>query len=670
MATLGTLSAGALFVDNFAGGGGTSTGIEMAIGRAVDIAINHDMHAVAMHTINHPGTQHYCENVFDINPVMATGGRPVALAWFSPDCTHFSRAKGSKPVKREIRGLAWIVLRWALAVRPQVMMLENVMEFPTWGPLLTDANGDLFPDPSRIGETFQAFLGILTTGISPEHPALAEACEFLDIDPASTQAKWLANGLGYKVEYKVLKAYEFGAPTVRKRFFMIMRSDGRAIQWPAPTHGDPKSADVRSGKLLPWLRAADCIDWSIPCHSIFGRKRPLAENTQKRIARGLQKFVINDPEPFIIKCNHSAAGYDAFRGQSLFEPLHTVTGRNGYAIVTPHLTKFRGDATGSNITDPVPTITAGTSVRPGGNGHALGLVEAMAVPFIAGNGGSAYQAKPRAVNVPMHTIMKESRACVITPVIARQFGRSTGHKIDEPLATITAGGSGKCQLITPTLIEIGYGEREGQAPRAPGLDRPLGTVVSGGMKHALVAAHLTKHFGGNDQGSGVAMFDPLDTITTKDHHSLVASHMVKLRRTGDCQSVKTPMPTITAGGLHVGEVRTQLEVMTNDTEFPMEDAVVEFLHQYCGEDCSNVVEIDGEYYRIVDIGMRMLQPHELFKAQGFPENYVIDRDVNGNKYPKNKQVARCGNAVPPQFAEALVRANLPEYCSQVNTEAA
>lgn len=668
---IGASIKGGLFIDNFAGGGGTSTGIEAAIGRAVDVAINHDTHAIAMHSINHPGTQHYCENVFDINPVVATGGKPVALVWLSPDCTHFSRAKGSKPVKKEIRGLAWVGLRWGLAVRPKVMMLENVPEFPSWGPLLTDADGNQYPDPAHTGETFQAFVGILTTGIDSAHPALREACEFLGIDPDSSQAKWLANGLGYKVEYRVLKAFEYGAPTIRKRFFMIMRCDGKKISWPEPTHGDPKSIEVKSGQRLPWRTAADCINWDYECPSIFGRRKELAENTKKRIARGMQKYVINDPDPFIIKCNHSAAGYDAFRGQSLFQPVQTLTRKNGYAIIMPHITKFRAGATGAAISSPLPTITAGTSVRPGGNGHAMGIVEAAVAPIIAGNGGSAYQAKPRSANLPLHTVMKESRACVITPVIARQFGNSIGHKVSEPLATITAGGSGKCQLISPTLIEIGYGERKGQQPRAPGINQPLGTVVSGGTKHAMVTAYLAKNFGGNYSGPGVAMNEPVHTVTATDHHSLVTSQIVILRRNGDCQPLNHPLPTVTAGGLHTGEVRTHLEAITaNDPVFPMEERVLEFLREYLGEDATNIIEINGELYKIVDIGMRMLQPDELYRAQGFPEGYIIDRDLDGNKFPKSKQVARCGNAVPPQFSEALVRANLPEYCVNRQTDAA
>ncbi|EEW7581509.1 DNA cytosine methyltransferase [Escherichia coli] len=514
-----------IIVDNFAGGGGASTGIELAIGRSVDIAINHDLNAVAMHTTNHPDTLHYCESVFDVDPATVTAGKPVGLAWFSPDCRHFSKAKGSKPVEKEIRGLAWIVIRWALSVRPRVMMLENVEEFKTWGPLLVE---EMRPDPARAGETFEAFCGMLSCGIPAYHPALAECCEFLDILPDSQQAQQLINGLGYNVDYREMRACDYGAPTIRKRFFMVMRCDGVPVRWPAATHGDPKSPAVQTGSLAPWRTAAECIDWSISAPSIFGRKKQLAENTLKRIARGIQRFVLDNPTPFIVKCNHTTTKgkYDCFRGQSLAYPLQTITKTHGYAVAVPHLTKFRTGATGQEVTEPLPTITAGTSKRPGGNGHALGMVEAA-----------------------------------LTPFIARQFGASVGHAVDEPSATVTAGGGGKSQLVTPTLIQMGYDEHRAQ--------------------------------------------------------------------------------------------------LTAD-----------FLREYCGEDCTGLVTVDGITYRIVDIGMRMLQPHELYRAQGFPEWYIIDRDYRGVKYAKDKQVARCGNAVPPPFAEALVRANLPEMCVTRGSEAA
>ncbi|WP_116330016.1 DNA cytosine methyltransferase [Enterobacter hormaechei] len=646
-----------IIVDNFAGGGGASTGIELATGRSVDIAINHDPNAVAMHTTNHPDTLHYCESVYEVKPKIATAGRPVGLAWFSPDCRHFSKAKGAKPVEKAIRGLAWVVLRWGLDVKPRVMKLENVEEFKTWGPLLA---GEMRPDPARAGETFEAFIGMLTTGISADHPALAECCEFLKISLDSEEAARLVKGLGYIVEYRELRACDFGAPTIRKRFFMVMRCDGKPIVWPEPTHGDPKSPAVKAGKLAPWRTAAECIDWSIGAPSIFDRKKPLAENTMKRIARGIQRFVLDNPAPFIVKCNHTTTKgkYDCFRGQALEEPLQTITKTHGYAIAVPHLTKFRTGATGQPVTEPLPMVTAGTSRRPGGNGHALGLVEAALAPFIA-----------------------------------RQFGASIGHGADEPSATITAGGGGKSQLVMPTLIQMGYGERPGQEPRVPGLHKPLGTVVAGGGKFGLVAANLVKHYGGNYQGAGVSMDEPMHSVTTVDHHAVVAahlmvnntghpggevgqpthtittgnhhaavtSHLVKLRGTcRDGQRTDEPMPTVTAGGTHVGEVKTLLAVDGYD-ELRAQQAL-EFLREYCGPDSTGLVTIEGVVYRIVDIGMRMLQPHELYRAQGFPEWYIIDRDYRGVKYAKDKQVARCGNAVPPPFAEALVRANLPELC--------
>ncbi len=657
-----------IIVDNFAGGGGASTGIELAIGRSVDIAINHDPNAVAMHTTNHPETLHYCESVFDVDPVSATAGHPVGLAWFSPDCRHFSKAKGSKPVEKEIRGLAWIVIRWALAVRPRVMMLENVEEFKTWGPLLA---GEMRPDPDRAGETFKEFIGMLSTGVPADHPALQECCEFLQLAPDSEQVQSLVAGLGYEVDYRELRACDFGAPTIRKRFFMVMRRDGQPIAWPEATHADPKSPAVQACKLAPWRTAAECIDWSIGAPSIFGRKKPLAENTLKRIARGIQRFVLDNPTPFIVKCNHTTTKgkYDCFRGQSLQEPLQTITKTHGYALAVPHLTKFRTGATGQELTDPVPTVTAGTSKRPGGNGHALGLVEAALAPFMAGNGGSAYQAKPRTLEKPAHTILRESRACVVAPVIARQFGNSIGHPVDEPSATVTAGGGGKSQLVVPTLIQMGYGERPGQAPRVLSLDNPVGTVTAGGNKFATVSAFLAKHYGGNYQGAGVAMGEPMHSVTTVDHHAAVTSHLVKLRGTcRDGQRTDDPMPTITAGGTHVGEVKTLLAVEAVDEE--RAQLVLDFLREYCGPATTGLVSIDGVVYRIVDIGMRMLQPHELYRAQGFPDWYIIDRDFRGVKYAKDKQVARCGNAVPPPFAEALVRANLPEMCGAGRSEAA
>lgn len=615
-----------IIVDNFAGGGGASTGIELATGRSVDIAINHDPNAIAMHTTNHPDTLHYCESVFDIDPIAATAGRPVGLAWFSPDCRHFSKAKGSKPVKKEIRGLAWVVVRWALAKKPRVVMLENVEEFKTWGPLITAEDGTEHPDPARAGETFAAFVAMLTTGIDAEHPALQECCEVLGIDINSIDANRLQSGLGYIVDHKELRASDYGAPTIRKRFFMVMRCDGLPVMWPEPTHGDPKLLEVQSGHRKPWRTAAECIDWSIPCPSIFERKKPLAENTLKRIARGIQRFVIDNPMPFIVKCNHTSSktSYDCFRGQALDQPLQTITKTHGYAVVTPHITKFRSGATGQECDEPLPTITAGSSARPGGNGHALGMVEAKLAPFIArigqtGFGGDrmAYEAEK-----PLTTITSKAEHLLVAPIIAREFGNSVGHVVDEPSGTITASGGGKSRLVS---------------------------------------AFLAKHFGGNYTGSGADLNQPAHTVTMVDHHALVTSNLIKLRGTcKDGQQVTQPMPTITAGGLHIGEVRAfLLKYYGNEKEgVSLNDP----LHTVTTNDRFGLVTVEGIDYQIVDIGMRMLQPHELYAAQGFPSWYIIGRDYTGTKYAKDKQVARCGNAVPPPFAEALVRANLPEMC--------
>ena len=407
-----------LIVDNFAGGGGASTGIELATGRSVDIAINHDPAAIAMHRANHPSSKHYCENVWDVDPVEACAGRPVGLAWFSPDCKHFSKAKGGKPVEKAIRGLAWVAIRWAKLVRPRVIILENVEEFTTWGPLIGNR-----PDPTRKGQTFRRFVHALKR-------------------------------YGYCVEWNELRACDYGAPTIRKRFFLIARCDGLPIVWPEPTHGDPSTLFVASGILHPWRTAAEIIDWAIPCPSIYDRKKPLCENTMRRIARGLRKFVLEHPQPYIV------------------------------------------------------------------DDH-----------------------------------------------------------------------------IAPFLIQY-HTEQSGKEVRGQALDKPLMTADSSN-RYGLVAALLIKYYG---QGEGQSLREPLHTITAKDRFGLVI--------------------------------------------------------------------VRGEPYQIIDIGLRMLTPRELFRAQGFPEDYIIDRDADGKHYPKSAQVARCGNAVPPPFAEALVRANLPEMCGEEERESA
>lgn len=546
-----------IVVDNFAGGGGASTGIEMALGRSPEIAINHDPDAISMHTVNHPTTEHYCESVWDIVPRDVVAGRPVGLVWLSPDCKHFSKAKGSTPVSKKIRGLAWVTLRWAATVRPRVIMLENVEEFQTWGPLLIDSEGNARPDPAKKGRTFNSFINALRRQ-------------------------------GYKVEWRELRACDYGTPTIRKRLFLIARRDGAPIVWPKPTHGDPASAEVKAGKLLPWPTAADIIDWSIPCPSIFERKRPLAENTLRRIAKGLERFVINAAEPFIVKCNHTSTRtvYDCFRGQGINEPLQTITQSPGFAVVQPTL-----------------------------------------APFITEFANASHQRNMPA-DEPLRTIcaqVKGGHFALVAPVIARQFGNSVGQSVEDP----------------------------------------LGTVMAKADKSQLVTAFLAKHYTGV---VGAELIQPLPTVTTVDHNALVTSHLVKLR--GTCQHgqpVTDPMPTVTAGGLHIGEVRAfLLKYYGTNIGHPADEPLqtVTTKHRF------GLVTVRGEDYQIVDIGMRMLEPHELFAAQGFPADYVIDHDATGKKFTKTAQVARCGNAVCPPLAAALVRANLPEMCADAQEVAA
>lgn len=588
-----------IFVDNFAGGGGASTGIEIAIGRSVDEAINHDPAAIAMHRANHPETRHWCESVWDVDPRVVAAGRPVALVWLSPDCKHFSKAKGGKPVEKSIRGLAWVGVRWAATVRPRVIMLENVEEFQTWGPLKQDEDCNWYPDSDQKGRTFKSFVNALRR-------------------------------LGYQVEWRELRACDYGAPTIRKRLFLIARCDGQPIVWPEPTHGDPASEEVQNGKLQPWRTAAEIIDWSIPCPSIFERKKPLAENTLRRIARGIERFVLNNPKPFIIKVNHHG---DQFRGQDVDEPLQTVTAKNGWGVVTPFVarigqTGFGGDRLQYEAEQPLTTITTkaehllvsptliqmGYGERPGQEPRVLYLEKPVGTVTAGGNKFGLATAE-----------------LVAVPHITKFRGGATGHDMEEPLHTVTSGA---------------------------GSTRPAGAAHAMGM----VTAFLAKHYGGNYTGPGSGMGEPVSTITTTDHNALVTSHLVKLRGTcKDGQPVTEPMPTITAGGLHIGEVRAFLLKYYGSADNGQK--MDEPLHTITTKDRFGLVTIEGVDYQIIDIGMRMLEPHELYAAQGFPRDYIINGYlVNGKPVTKSDQVARCGNSVAPLIPKALVRANLSEHC--------
>lgn len=543
---------GELIVDNFAGGGGASTGIELATGYSVDIAINHDPEAIKMHKANHPNTKHYCENVWAVDPVKACNGHPVALAWFSPDCKHFSKAKGGKPKDKNIRGLAWVACRWAGLVRPRVIMLENVEEFKTWGPL----NRKHHPIKNKQGETFKKFVQQLTD-------------------------------LGYEVQFKELVAADYGAPTMRKRFFMIARCDGKSIVWPEPTHAPADSEAVKAGLLKPYVGAYTQIDFSRPCPSIFDTSeeikekygiravRPLAKKTMDRIARGLKKFVLDNPEPFIIQCNHGGER----RPNDIREPMPTITGKHGYGIVEPYM------------------------VQIGQTG----------------------------------------------------FTKDRSKDVREPLTTIVSKNE-HC-LISPTLIQY-HSETSKDGVRGQTIEDPIMTVDSSN-RYGLVTSFLHKYYDGGYKGAGESVENPLPTVTAWDHNSVVTANLIQMNNHCDGKDIRLPLPTITAGDGHFGEVRAFLikyygQGTGQDIEKPLDTVTA--------QDRFGLVTINGTDYQIVDIGLRMLEPRELYGCQGFPDDYIIDHDYTGKTYPRSEQVRRCGNAVCPPIPAALVKANLPELC--------
>ncbi len=550
------------FVDSFAGGGGASTGIEMATGHPVDVAINHNEAAIMMHRRNHPFTEHYIEDIWQVNPETAVRGRHVRLAWFSPDCKHFSRAKGAALVDKKIRGLAWVVLKWAAAVRPDVIMLENVPEFTTWGPVRKGK-----PVKSKAGQTYQ---------------------------------KWLKQlqDLGYEVETRKLCAADYGAPTIRTRFHLIARCDGKKIVWPERTHAPRDSQEVKSGKLKPWRSAAEVIDFSLPCPSIFASKaeikeqygvnamRPLKENTLRRIARGLDKFVIKSAEPFIVPVGYGENKGQLPRVHDIKEPLSTVVSSTKQYVCDPLMTPYSvecnhgGERQAREINDPLNTVTGK---------YTGGLASPIVTPYVMCN---------NAGNVP--------------------------HGMDEPVPTITTGD--RNFLTAPTLIQY-HTEQSAKEVRGQGLKEPIQTVDAAN-RYGLSAAWLTQYFGG--EGHYHSVEKPLATITTMERATVVK--------------------------------------WDGHTNLGYWNEIRKMLNQYCGYNIADdeilLLNIRGAWYFISDIGLRMLTPRELYDAMGFPHDYIIDRDVNGNAITRADQVARCGNAVCPAVAEALVRANLPEYCKK------
>lgn len=615
-----------IIIDSFAGGGGASTGIETALGRSPDIAINHNAAALALHAANHPETLHLSENVYKVDPLDHLRRKHIGLAWFSPDCKHFSKAKGGKPVERNIRDLAWIIPGWIERIqksggRVDVVILENVEEFQKYGPLIETDRG-LMPDPEREGETFQ---------------------------------KWCkaVRRLGGKLQHRELRACDYGAPTIRKRLFIIIRFDGQPIVWPKPTHSRPDDPDVIAGRKLPWRTAAEIIDWSLPCPSIFDTKeeiwtkfglrsiRPPADATQSRIARGVDRYVMKSKKPFLVNLTHGV------RLESVDDPFNTITGahRGEKAVVAPVLTYAQQGGANRSVTDPVHTITASKKdqnaivapylvprygERPGQAPRSSSVDAPMStivptsnqgslvVPTLIGCGGRAGQSRPRGADEPMATQTAKADVCVTAVFLAQNNYQEPGHDAREPVSTIVQKGSTQ-SVVAASLMSLKGSERRDSAA-----DAPHPTVLAGGGHSALVMPFITKYYG-VEQESGLD--EPLHTTTAK-------------ARFGHIEAGIGLPPFTEAQAARARQVAAFMRAhgFWDDREFV-------------------TVEINGEVYTIVDIGMRMLTPRELFSAQGFPADYKIEVEYMGKPLSKSDQIACCGNSVSPPMAAALVAAN-------------
>ena len=642
-----------IIVDNFAGGGGASTGIELAAGRPVAIAINHDPDAILLHKTNHPYTEHLQASVWDVDPVEVCRGRPVGLAWFSPDCKHFSKAKGAALRDRNIRGLAWIVLRWAGTVRPRVIMVENVEEFQTWGPVRKGK-----PVKKHAGKTFKQFIKQL-------------------------------EDLGYVVEYRELVAADYGAPTTRKRFALIARCDGKPIVWPERTHAPRDSEEVKSGKLLPWRSAAEIIDWTLPSYSIFDSKeeikdrygvnavRPLADNTLRRVIRGVDKFTIKSGSPFIVQQKFQNAPQDVKK------PLTTVTAVGSHEVVAPVMAPWTvtntTNSVGSPANDPIHTVTtAGNQIlasaqlmsigQTGGGDRIRGVTEpvpttvskqeacVVAANLIQYHTEQTENVRAFGLDKPIQTVDASNRYGLTSAQLVEYYGNGNPIDPQEPMHTVTAHD--REAVVCAHIDKYFNGEYKGCGDKA---GDPLSTVTAL-PRHGLCSAHIQKFFGGV---IGQEATEPMPTVTAVDHNALCAAHVVKFKGQELGQHPTDTLNTITAQGLEYAECRAVLAKVEPGRDLGRWPQIRELLNEYCGYDLKDdeiiLLVIRGMAYYIADITLRMLTPRELYRAMGFPEDYIIERDYLGNAYGKNKQVARCGNAVCPPMAEAMVKANFPEW---------
>lgn len=620
---------GEIIVDNFAGGGGASTGIEIATGRAVAIAINHDPAAILMHRTNHPYTEHLQASVWDVDPKAVCRGRPVGLAWFSPDCKHFSKAKGAALVDRKIRGLAWITLRWAAEVRPRVIILENVEEFQTWGPVRKGK-----PVKKLAGTTFRQFISQL-------------------------------EALGYTVEFRELVAADYGAPTSRKRFYLVARCDGKPIVWPKPTH-----SKTGADGLPKWRSAAEIIDWSLPCPSVFASKaeimeryglkavRPLAKNTMRRVIRGVDKFTIRSGKPFIVPTGYGERKGQAPRVHDMDAPVPTVVGTGKENLCRPLLAPVTvtntSNSVGGTVGAPVHTVTTA------GN-------QMLVTPSLVSIGQTGGGDRIRDLREPVPTTVSKQEACLVSPSLIQYHTEQTEHVrvsgLGTPINTVDA--SNRYGLTCANLVEYYTGGRPLD------VQDPLHTVTSHD-REAVVAAHIAKYYGGV---VGEKVGEPLPTVTAIDHNAVCAAHVVKFKGDNVGTPPSEPLQTVTASagkeracsGGTFAVCKAYLAKIRSGDDLGHWPEIRALLNEFCGytlaEDEVLLLEIGGALYYIADIGLRMLSPRELYNAMGFPPDYIIDRDYLGNEYKKSAQVARCGNAVCPPVASALVRANLPEWCN-------
>ncbi len=681
-----------IVVDFFCGGGGAGTGLEMGLGRPVTVAKNHSPAAISMHTANHPAARHFTTDVFDGDPDEECQGRPVGWFHMSPDCTHHSQAAGGQPRKREIRNLSWIGLKWAGKKKPRVISLENVKQILQWGPLIAKRD-------KATGRVMKLDGTVAAVG---ERVPVQQ--QFLVPDPKRRGITWrrfvhLLEGMGYQVEWRIIKACDFGAPTSRERLFMIARCDGQPIVWPEPTHAKNPAKGQQK-----WRTAADCIDWSVPSKSIFGRKKALADATLRRVAKGMKKFVLDNPQPFIVPI----ANWSGELAQSADEPLRTVTSwpRGGsFAMASPTLVQTGyGERAGQQPRVPGLDKPLGTIVAAGAK-HALSsavilpathqgadrvndpseplpTVTAanrgelmMASPVMVGVGGRAGQTEPRPGDDPMYTITAKADTALATAHLVKFRFNSEGAAITDPMPTITSGGNyqrpagaAHAMGICTAFIEQANGGFN--TTPAKGADEPMTTVTNTGSQQRLVTAHLATLRNGS---TGQQADDPLSTVTAGEHHALVGANLLHLRGNCDARAVDEPLHTVSAGGTHHGLVEYKLS--------PEHEAgalrVAAFLISYYGTEnisgCDSpaptvttkdrlglvTVYVKGTPYVIVDICLRMLQPHELYRAQGFPSSYIIDKGADGKPFTKSEQVHMCGNSVSPPPMAALARANDP-----------